>query len=111
MVSPDPDTPYHIRRGAPLADQRIPLTARASAASATLYWYQDGGLVAAAPPPTASPHPRRRRPHLVVADDPGRSDGLTSGWSQDRPPAEQPARVPSGTGRSGTASAGVTPSA
>lgn len=78
IVSPDPATPYRIRRDTPLVDQRIPITARVNAASRRLYWYQDGVLVAAAPPTDRlflSPTPGSHR--LVVTDDLGRSDGLT----------------------------------
>ncbi|HEX5757791.1 MAG TPA: penicillin-binding protein 1C [Thermoanaerobaculia bacterium] len=78
IVSPDPATPYRVRRGVPAEDQRIPLLARAGPGVGRLFWYRDGLLVGAAPPgerlylpPAAGTH------RLVVTDDLGRSDGVT----------------------------------
>jgi penicillin-binding protein 1C len=81
VVSPDPGTPYRLRRDAPAAWQRIPLIARAGATlapqSGRLYWYQDGRLVASGPPEAqlfVSMSPGEHR--LVVVDEMGRSDSL-----------------------------------
>lgn len=77
IVSPDPATPYHLRRDAPLEHQRIPLVAHAGQEVERLYWYRDGLLVAAGPPgarlflePLSGTH------RLVVTDDRARSDSV-----------------------------------
>ena len=78
IVSPDAATPYRLRADAPLAFQKIPLTARAAADTRRLFWYQDGVLVASgAPAERLFLEPRRGRHRLVVTDDLGRSDALT----------------------------------
>jgi penicillin-binding protein 1C len=78
IVSPDPSTPYRLRRDAPLAYQQIALTARSGPGTRQLFWYQDGILVGSSSPaeplfltPTRGPH------RIAVTDDLGRSDGLT----------------------------------
>ncbi len=77
IVSPDPSTPYRLRRGAPLEFQEILLSAQSSDA-ATLFWFEDGLLVASG---DASRRmflrPRRGLHQLVVVDDAGRSDAVT----------------------------------
>ncbi|HYG63054.1 MAG TPA: penicillin-binding protein 1C, partial [Thermoanaerobaculia bacterium] len=78
IVSPDASTPYRLRRDAPPEHQRIPLIARAGPGTSRLFWYQDGLLVAATAPGESrflDPSPGEHR--LVVADDLGRSDGMT----------------------------------
>ena len=50
ILSPDPKTPYRLRRDAPRAYQKLPLVAHADARAERLYWYQDGTLVTTAPP-------------------------------------------------------------
>ncbi len=77
IVSPDPSTPYRMRRDAPASDQRIPLIARVGAGASRIWWYQNGILVASGSPGeklflTAVPGEHR----LVVTDDLGRSDGV-----------------------------------
>jgi penicillin-binding protein 1C len=77
IVSPDSRTPYRLRSGVPLADQRLPLIAEADQAVERLYWYRDGILVGAGPPSKPlflRPTPGRHR--LVVTDDLGRSEGV-----------------------------------
>ena len=77
IVSPDPATPYHLRRDAPREHQRIPLVAHAGLDVERLYWYRDGTLVASGPPGERlflDPRPGRHR--LVVTDDRGRSHGI-----------------------------------
>ena len=79
IVSPDPATPYRLRRDAPIEYQQIALVARTGPAARRLFWYQDGVLVGDSVPgeqifltPTRGPPPRRghrrprplRRPHL-----------------------------------------------
>ena len=78
IVSPDPATPYRLRRDAPLEYQQIALVARTGPAARRLFWYQDGLLVGSSAPgkqlfltPTRGPH------RIAVTDDLGRSDGLT----------------------------------
>lgn len=78
IVSPDPATPYRVRRRVPLEHQRIPLVARAGPGASRLYWYRDGLLVAAgAPEERLYLAPERGTHRLVVTDDLGRSDGVT----------------------------------
>ncbi len=77
VVSPDPFTPYRLRRDAPASDQRIPLIARVGAGASRIWWYQNGILVASGAPGEklfleAVPGQHR----LVVTDDLGRSDGV-----------------------------------
>ena len=77
ITSPDPATPYLIRHSAPLADQRIPLTAVASG-DGPLSWFQDGVLVASASPAAQTfvdPAPGSHR--LVVVDSAGRTCAIT----------------------------------
>jgi penicillin-binding protein 1C len=77
IVSPDPSTPYRLRRDTPAEYQRIALVAQASADVGRLFWYQDGTLVAATIPGEnrfLSTLPGEHR--LVVTDDLGRSDGV-----------------------------------
>lgn len=78
IVSPDPATPYRLRRDAPLEFQQIALTARAGPASRKLFWYQDGVLVGSSAPGEQLFLTPSRGPHrIAVTDDLGRSDGLT----------------------------------
>ena len=78
IVSPDPATPYRIRRDAPLQYQEIRLAAESGSDVASLYWYQDGVLIATQRPersvfvrPTAGLH------RIAVVDDLGRSHSVT----------------------------------
>jgi len=82
IVSPNPATPYRLRRDAPVEFQKIALAARVSAHASPenghLFWYQDGRLVASGSPgapifvrPVAGAH------KLVVVDETGRSDNVT----------------------------------
>ncbi|HYC60736.1 MAG TPA: penicillin-binding protein 1C [Thermoanaerobaculia bacterium] len=78
IVSPDPSTPYRIRRDAPLRFQEIRLAAESGSDVSSLYWYQDGVLVAAQQPersvfvqPVVGVH------HIAVVDDLGRSHSVT----------------------------------
>ncbi len=78
IVSPDPATPYRVRRRVPLEHQRIQLVARAGPGASRLFWYREGLLVAAgAPEERLYLAPERGTHHLVVTDDLGRSDGVT----------------------------------
>ncbi len=75
IVSPDPFTPYRLRKDAPASDQRIPLIARVGVGASRVWWYQNGILVASGAPGeklflAAEPGEHR----LVVTDDFGRSD-------------------------------------
>jgi penicillin-binding protein 1C len=77
IVSPDPATPYRVRRRVPLEHQRIPLLARAGPGASRLFWYRDGLLVGAgAPEERLYLAPERGTHHLVVTDDLGRSDDV-----------------------------------
>jgi len=78
IVSPDPATPYRIRRDAPLQYQEIRLAAESGSDVASLYWYQDGVLIATQRPersvfvrPTAGLH------RIAVVDDLGRAHSVT----------------------------------
>jgi penicillin-binding protein 1C len=78
IVSPDPATPYRIRRDAPLQYQEIRLTAESGSDVSNLYWYQDGVLIATQIPqrsvfvlPAAGVH------HIAVVDDLGRANSVT----------------------------------
>lgn len=82
IVSPDPATPYRLRRDTPLDFQRIPLVARTGShldpAAARLFWFQNGRLVASGA--VTEPlflDPRRGVHRLVVVDESGRSDRVT----------------------------------
>lgn len=78
IVSPDPATPYRLRRGIPLSHQRIALVARVGSGARHLWWYEDGLLVGAGAPGErlfVEPSPGRHR--LVVTDDLGRSAGTS----------------------------------
>ncbi len=78
ILSPDPATPYRLRKEAPLQDQRLPLIARAAPEARELYWYRDGRLVGTTPPAQRLLlTPRQGRHRLVVTDDLGRSSGIT----------------------------------
>jgi penicillin-binding protein 1C len=78
IVSPDPTTPYRLRRDAPPEYQRIPLVARADSGATRLFWYQDGRLVAAMAPQESRFLDSVLGEHrLVVTDDLGRSDAVT----------------------------------
>ena len=79
IVSPDPSTPYRLRRDAPLEYQRIPLVARADSGASRLFWYQDGRLVTATSPQEDGRFLEsvRGEHRLVVTDDLGRSDAVT----------------------------------
>lgn len=77
IVSPDPFTPYRMRRDAPASDQRIPLIARVGVGASRVWWYQNGVLVASGKPGESlflEAVPGEHR--LVVTDDLGRSDGV-----------------------------------
>lgn len=78
IVSPDPTTPYRIRRDAPLRYQEIRLTAESGSDVSNLYWYQDGVLIATQRPerpvfvtPVVGLH------RIAVVDDLGRADSVT----------------------------------
>lgn len=78
IVSPDPTTPYRIRRDAPLRYQEIRLRAESGSDVAILYWYQDGVLIATQKPersvfvmPEAGVH------RIAVVDDLGRSHSVS----------------------------------
>jgi penicillin-binding protein 1C len=78
IVSPDPTTPYRIRRDAPLQYQEIRLSAESGTDVASLYWYQDGVLIATQRPersvfvrPVAGLH------RIAVVDDMGRAHSVT----------------------------------
>jgi penicillin-binding protein 1C len=78
IVSPDANTPYLVRRSAPLEHQKIPLVARAADGADRFYWYQDGLLVASGQPETGlflAPEIGTHR--LVVVDGKGRMDAIT----------------------------------
>ena len=77
-MSPDPTTPYRIRRDAPLQYQEIRLAAESGTDVSSLYWYQDGVLVATQRPekavfvlPVAGTH------RIAVVDDLGRAHSVT----------------------------------
>jgi penicillin-binding protein 1C len=78
IVSPDPTTPYRIRRDAPLRYQEIRLAAESGSDVSSLYWYQDGVLVATQRPekavfvlPVVGTH------RIAVVDDLGRAHSVT----------------------------------
>jgi len=78
IVSPNPATPYTLRRDVPAEFQRIALSADVPAATHRLSWYVDGELTAQGQPgerlfwqPTPGAH------RLVAADDQGRTDAVT----------------------------------
>lgn len=78
IVAPDGNTPYRIRRDAPLQYQEIRLAAHAGSDAETLYWYQDGVLVAT----QRSGHaafvaPQFGTHRLAVVDDLGRSSSIS----------------------------------
>jgi penicillin-binding protein 1C len=78
IVSPNPKTPYKLRRDAPAAFQRIALTAQAGADVKELFWLVDGRLVAHGPPTSKlflDPEPGEHR--IVVQDEQGRMDAAT----------------------------------
>jgi penicillin-binding protein 1C len=78
IISPDPTTPYRIRRDAPLRYQEIRLTAQSGSDVSSLFWYQDGVLIATQRPersvfvaPAIGTH------RIAVVDDLGRSHSVT----------------------------------
>jgi penicillin-binding protein 1C len=78
IISPDPATPYRIRRDAPLRYQEIRLTAQSGSDVSSLFWYQDGVLIATQRPersvfvaPAIGTH------RIAVVDDLGRSHSVT----------------------------------
>ncbi|MCB1057707.1 MAG: penicillin-binding protein 1C [Acidobacteria bacterium] len=78
ILSPDPATPYRLRREAPLRDQRLSLVARAEPEVRRLYWYQDGVLLGSSEPQDPLlVEPHRGEHRLVVTDDLGRTSGVT----------------------------------
>ncbi len=78
IISPSARTPYALRPGAPLAFQKIPLTARAGPDVTTLYWFVDGRLVATGPPTVTQFLEADSGAYRVVAqDDLGRRDAVT----------------------------------
>lgn len=78
ILSPDPATPYRIRRDAPLRYQEIRLTAESSSEASRLYWYRDGVLVATrAPGQSVFVLPEIGMHRIAVVDDLGRSDSVT----------------------------------
>jgi penicillin-binding protein 1C len=78
IVSPDPATPYRLRRDAPIEYQQIALVASTGPAARRLFWYQDGVLVGdSVPGEQIFLSPSRGSHRLAVTDDLGRSDGLT----------------------------------
>ncbi len=81
IVTPDPSTPYRLRRDAPALFQKIPLLARLDSGAEPdreqLFWYQDGRLVAsgrAGKPLYVSLESGTHR--MVVVDGAGRSDSV-----------------------------------
>jgi len=78
IVSPDPSTPYRIRREAPLEYQEIRLTAQSGSDVTDLYWYQDGVLLATqSPGKSVFVSPKTGTHRVSVVDDLGRSDSVT----------------------------------
>jgi penicillin-binding protein 1C len=78
IVSPDPTTPYRIRRDAPLRYQEIRLAAQSGSDVSTLYWYHDGVLIAEQRPERAVfVEPAIGRHRIAVVDDLGRSHAVT----------------------------------
>jgi len=78
IVSPMSTTPYRLRKDAPAAYQKIPLTAQAGSAAERLYWYQDGVLVASGSSGAKLLLPLQAGTHrLVAVDNTGRSDSIT----------------------------------
>ena len=77
IVSPDPTTPYRIRRDAPIETQRILLAAHASTGMERLYWYADGILLTdRATDEPAFLTPSRGKHEVTVVDNAGRSDSV-----------------------------------
>lgn len=78
IVSPNPATPYQLRRDTPVAYQQIPLTIQGGSATTHLYWYQDGTLISSGAPEKKLLLPLRLGTHrLVVVDNTGRTDSLS----------------------------------
>ncbi|HEV7765854.1 MAG TPA: penicillin-binding protein 1C [Thermoanaerobaculia bacterium] len=78
IVSPDPATPYRIRRDAPLRYQEIRLAAESGSDVSSLYWYQDGVLIATQRPERAVfVVPAIGQHRIAVVDDLGRSHSVT----------------------------------
>lgn len=78
IVSPQAQTPYVVRSGAPLRFQKIRLTAQAGPYTARLFWYQDGTLVGSGKPDRPLFLALQSGFHrLVVVDDAGRTDSIT----------------------------------
>jgi len=78
ITSPNPATPYHLRRDTPVEYQQIPLSVQGSASASRLYWYQDGTLIGSATPEARLLLPLQRGTHrLVVVDNTGRIDSLS----------------------------------
>ncbi|HEU4886377.1 MAG TPA: penicillin-binding protein 1C, partial [Thermoanaerobaculia bacterium] len=74
IISPDPTTPYRIRRDAPLRYQEIRLTAQSGSDVSNLYWYQDGVLIATQSPERSVFVPPAIGVHrIAVVDDLGRA--------------------------------------
>ncbi|GAB7080455.1 penicillin-binding protein 1C [Megalodesulfovibrio paquesii] len=77
VVSPDPRTPYRLRRDAPAEFQRIALKAFTESGVRELFWYQDGVLKGSGAPDSRLFLPLEQGRHtLVVVDDRGRSTQL-----------------------------------
>ncbi|MCU1347391.1 MAG: pbpC [Acidobacteria bacterium] len=77
ITSPDGNTPYRLRRDAPLQFQEILLSAQTADAS-RLFWFEDGVLVADGDPARRLfLQPKRGAHQLVVVDENGRSDTVT----------------------------------
>ncbi len=92
VVSPDPSTPYRLRRDAPAEYQKIALVARADGSAEarprSLFWYQDGRLVARSAPGVALFLPLVPGEHrLVVVDEAGQSDSVSYKVESGRSPA------------------------
>ena len=78
IVSPNADTPYHLRRDAPEEYQQIPLSIQGGASATRLYWYENGTLIRSGTPEAKLLLPLRLGIHrLVVVDNAGRSDSLS----------------------------------
>jgi penicillin-binding protein 1C len=78
IVSPDPTTPYRIRRDAPLQYQEIRLAAESGSDVSSLYWYQDGILIATQRPErSVFVRPAVGLHHIAVVDDMGRAHSVT----------------------------------
>ena len=78
IVSPNPATPYHLRRDTPVEYQQIPLRVQGGASASQLYWYHDGTLIGSGAPDVKLLLPLQHGKHrLVVVDNTGRIDSVS----------------------------------